>query len=208
MGAILRSTPPGSPAVTLATAKAHLRVDHSAEDDLITRLLLGACEDAGRECGTGFGSGTYTLTLDDFPGPDYPPSTIAGYRRWSWVWPDKKEVEIRLGVTPVSTVNYVSYYNEAGSQITMDAADYWLAAASGVLAPAAGYWPATQVGRPGAVIVSFAAGLSGSIPPQATDAILLIVGDRYAHRGDGPERKGIPEAARRLLWQLHPGGAV
>lgn len=207
MGAILRSIPPASPAVSLATAKAHLRVDHTADDDLITRLLLGACEDAGRECGTGVGAATYTLVLDEFPGPNVPAALLPDYRAVPWGHRLRAtEAVIDLGVSPVTAVSAFTYYDESGTLVTLTGADYWLAGPAGRVAPAAGYWPATQPGRPGAVSLTFTAGTTPA--PQIVDAVLLIVGDRYAHRGDGDGRKGIPEAARRLLWQVHAGGVV
>jgi hypothetical protein len=68
-------------------------------------------------------------------------------------------------------------------------------------------WPVTQAGRPEAVEVDFEAGYAtvAAIPAEAIQAVLLIVADRYEHRGD-EEGREIPPAAHRLLNLLRWGG--
>lgn len=176
---------PAALPVTLTQAKAHLRVLHAYEDELIGRLAAGACADATAFCGVGAGVGRYRLTLDGFPLDP-----------------------IRLPVRPVVAVVAVAYWGD-GTQRTVAPTDYWVGRRSGRVCQIAP-WPCTQPGRPDAVEVEFFAGLDPvanplSVPPQMADAILLIVGDRYAHRGDGDDRRAIPAAAGRLLTQLHTG---
>lgn len=185
-------TAPTELPVSLDEAKQHLRVEHTADDALLTRMIRAAAADAGLECGRGLGVARYALTLDSFPGLATLPAVV-------------------LPVRPVlaSPAVAVTYYDEDGAQVAMDAADFWVGYNTGRLFPAAGAWPATQCGRPEAVEVQFSAGsAAAAVPHQAWQAVLLILADRYEHRGDGEDRRLIPEAARRLLFQLHDGRVV
>lgn len=184
-------TPPADPAVSPSQAKAHLRVTHGLEDDLIVRLARGAAADATAACGLGAGVGTYLATVDGFP-----VMGGSGCR------------VIRLPVRPVVSVAAVRYRDTAGVQQTLSAGRYAHASRSGRVYPVGDGWPATDDG-PESVEVEFTAGLSpAACPPQLVDAILLILGDRYHHRGDGDDRLAVPAAALRLLWQLHSGEVV
>jgi len=202
------TTPPAGLPVPLALAKSQCRVTHDAEDALIAHALRTAAADAGAECGYGLGVAEYTLTLDDFP----PGHGADGRGPWWWpladlrAYPPSGCTTIQLPVRPVVSVTAVRYYDADGTLTTLDPSAYWLGASTGRLAPAAGYWPCPQYGRPEAITIEFTAGLEPSeIPPQARQAVLLIAADRYAHRGDGDADRAVPDAAVRLLRQVHPG---
>lgn len=60
-------TQPASEPVTLALAKAHLRIDHTAEDDLITSWIKAAREAAEKYTGRRFITQSLRMRLNDWP---------------------------------------------------------------------------------------------------------------------------------------------
>lgn len=199
-------TPPASEPVTLAEAKARLRVDTSDEDADITLLIAEAREAAEAECGCQFMAATWALYLDSFPGyaaypciPGTTPVPTGGVF----------DAAIRLPRPPCQSVISVKYYDAAGVQQTLSGATYFVAVAGfpARLVPVPGqWWPPTQWGRPEAVEIRFVAGYptAADVPAVARAAILEIVAHRWANRGD-ESKLGIPAVARRLLDAMEFG---
>jgi uncharacterized phiE125 gp8 family phage protein len=183
-----QTTAPTTEPVTLAEAKARLRVSGTDEDGDILALIAEAVRAAEGECGRQFCAAAYTLYLDDFPrGADD---------------------AIRLPRPPAQSVTSVQYYAEDGTLTTLDTADYIVAVGSdpGRVVPAVDeYWPAVQT-RPEAVRVVYVAGYgaASAVPRQAKAAVLEILAHRWKTRGD-ESAAGIPPVARRLLDQLEYG---
>lgn len=181
MAASLQQVQPPSPLpISMADAKAHLRVTHDRDDALINRMLAGACADAQAESGVGVGIAGYAAVFDEFP-----PGRCA----------------LPVPVAPVLSA-VVEYIDADGNEAELSAPDAWIASRIGKIVPASQSWPATQPGRPEAVHVLFRAGHAAeTLPHQVREAVFMILADRYEHRGDGEERQSIPAAAVRLLWQ-------
>lgn len=136
-------TAPTGLAVSLADAKAQLRVSGTDEDALITRLIRGATARAEHETGRALMDQEWELILDAFPA-----------------------AEIELALPPVISITTVKFLDTAGVQQTMVGTAYVLDADKlpGWLFPAVGTsWPATQ-DVANAVRVRFRAGYG------ATDA--------------------------------------
>lgn len=171
-----RTAAPATEPVTLAEAKLHLRVDHSADDALIGVLIAAAREQAEHRTGRSLIDQQWTLTLDAFP----------------------DAIRLRMGrVTAISEVRYV---DPAGATQVLAPASYTLDNAADYanwLFPAAGYtWPAT-IDQPNAVTVVYRAGeaSAANVPVSVKQWILLLVGQWYAHREAGAE-KAITEQPR------------
>ena len=86
------TTEPTEEPISVAQAKAYLKVDTDDEDDDVSAMLTEAREAAESECHRAFCTQTLTLTLDDFP--------------WG---------EIRLPRPPLQSVTWVKYYNEGNT---------------------------------------------------------------------------------------------
>jgi len=125
MGLIRTGNPAAEP-VTLAEAKAHLRVDSSDEDALIAAMISAAREAAEHETGRTFVSTPWRLTLDQFP------------------------TSIALPMPRVTAVTQIHYVDGDGITQALNPAGYQLIADSEYEAwiePAYGYsWPQSRRG--------------------------------------------------------------
>lgn len=157
-------TSPTSGAITLAEAKLHLRVTHSAEDNLINGLIIAASELCQNETGILIMPQVWEKTLDNFPDA------------------------IELPVAPVNSIVTIKYIDTAGVEQTLSGASYTLDNASNTrsawLVPASGYsWPSTYSGING-VKVRFNAGYAdaASTPQALKQWMLLQIGHWFANR--------------------------
>lgn len=182
-------TPPSAEPLTLADAKAHLRVEHTAEDALIEGYISAArarCEEYQRRA---YLTQTWELTLDGFP-----------------------YGAIRLPRPPLQSVESVTYRDADGVMRTMDPDAYRVDTDGDVgeisLAPGAS-WPPARSGT-GAVRVRFVAGAEDlqDVSETVRQAMRFYVGHYYANReavAIGASVVAIPEAAKALLGPNRAG---
>lgn len=180
---------PAQPPLTLAEVKAHLRVDHSSEDDLIAALLdtcRGHLEgNGGRQgiLGRRLITQTMALTLAEFP-------------------PGRR---LDLPEAPLQSVTSIVYRDGTDAEVTLAGSTYDVVTDS-----LTGYvqlhrdqsWPATY-DRDDAVVVTFVAGYGddpADIPAPIRHALKLHVGHLYLNReSDGARIDAVPRAYDALL---------
>lgn len=159
---------PTSPILSLAVAKAHLRVDHSDEDDLITALVEAANDYLDAKYGV---LGRALIT-----------------QRWQMTlpkWPDRGVIE--LDVPPVQSVHAVTYYDADNVQQTVNSADYVLLAGDTkaiVYTVGSAPWPVAY-DREDAISVQYDTGYgdeSADLPRAIRQAALLLIGNWYENR--------------------------
>lgn len=179
----VRITAPAVPPVSLAEAKAHLRVDSTDEDALITGLVASA-----------------TAHLDGYTG-------ILGRAVVTQTWRldvDEFPIDaIDLPLTPVQSVTSVVYIDRDDVAQTLDPTLYDLVTRAGttrVERPRTSLWPATAR-RPDAVRVTFVVGDAvADVPAPIKSAALLIVGDLYHNReAAGPQALAPNPAVHALI---------
>ena len=184
--ALTRVTAPAEEPVALESAKRHLGVDLTADDDMIGRLVAAARLQAESYLGRALITQVWDLHLDRFP-----------------VW------TIDLPRPPLQSIESVSYVDADGATRTLPAERYQVdtASAPGRITPAYGQtWPATRAVA-NAVTVRFKAGYGDGatdVPEDIRQALLLLVGSFYEHREDlvaGPAPTALPRGAMALL---HP----
>jgi uncharacterized phiE125 gp8 family phage protein len=152
--------------VTLAEAKTHLRVVDTAEDDYITALIGVARQHAEMLTGRQFITGTFTLTLDRFPG-------YFG--------------DITLPRPSLIGVSSITYIDLDGATQTVSPALYQVDAQSqpGRLRPAyAQSWP-TAKEQMNCVTITFTAGFgaaASNVPKAIKQAVLLLVSQWFENR--------------------------
>jgi uncharacterized phiE125 gp8 family phage protein len=164
MLAPIRTIAPSEKPVTLAQAKAHLRVDHDDDDTLIGSLIDAA---------VGYFDG-YSGILGR--------ALVA--QTWRQDYPGFCQ-SMLLPVGPSNVVSAVTYYNGANVQQTLAPATYQIqtGARGPFVSPAAGKaWPVTAQ-RADAVSITFIAGQSVSeVPAPIKQAILLLIGQWFETR--------------------------
>jgi len=179
----VRTVAPTETPVTLAEVKAHLRVDHSDEDELISGLIDAA-----------------TAHIDGYSG-------ILGRALVTQSW--KIEVDdwddLDLPLSPVASITSVKYYDGSNAQQTLAATVYQLVNRAGGSCAELKYgqtWPVTYT-RADAIEVIFVAGYgAASAVPQAIKlAMLLLIGHWYANREAVSTDAGspLPLAVESLL---------
>ena len=151
---------PDTEPITLAQAKLHARVEHDADDALITGFIVAAREDAEHELGRLLAAQVWQVTFDAFPA-----------------------VEIALG-PDVTGIQSIQYLDTSGVLQTLDPAAYVLDnmdRAQCFALPADGYeWPTTYDSA-NAVRVRIACGLD-PVPETVRAWMLLRVGTLIEHR--------------------------
>jgi uncharacterized phiE125 gp8 family phage protein len=169
--------------VTLTQAKLHLKVDDTADNDLITALITMAREMAEHYTSTALAPQTLELALDDFPH-------------------DGTHDAIRLPRGPATSITSVKYTDTDGAEQTITGTAYALSLYGKAtdLAPTYGNeWPSTQ-DVPDAVRVRYVAGPT-TAPKAAYAAMLILIAHLYEQRGGEDARTAaeMPTAARALL---------
>lgn len=188
MALVLTSGPAEEP-VTVAEAKAHLRLDGSAEDILIASLILTSRLHIEAALGIALISQGWRLTLDR--------------------WPEKPWSEtgaVRFPLRPVRSVTSVTVRDSDGAPTVLAPEGYLLDGEALLprLVPRDGTWPPPGLPANGIEIL-FEAGLGEAaedVPEPIRHALLLLVAHWYEHRDPleiGPAAAAIPAAVSDLL---------
>ncbi|KAB2787784.1 hypothetical protein F9K97_07545 [Brucella anthropi] len=158
MLAPVRTVAPATTPISLAEAKAHLRVEHDDQDALITAQIEAATSLLDGHVGI-LGRALVTQTWQQ---------DLAGFA-----------ARMPLPLSPVSAVVSVSFFDTSNVQQMLDAGLYALqtdARGTCVILQPGQSWPATYP-RPDAVSITFTAGYGSAsdVPAPIRQAILLIV---------------------------------
>lgn len=180
MPLILTAAPAAEP-VSLAEAKAHLRVSHDDEDTFIAALIVAARRAAEQATGLKLMAQGWSLFADRWP----------------------ETAALSLQVAPVSAVTDIITYGADDTPGAVDPAHYYLDAAS---RPARvvlrdGRMPPQGGRKANAIEVRFRAGFGmtpGDVPQDLRQALLVAVAYWFDHRGDGGGG-GLPLAALELF---------
>lgn len=176
-----RTVAPAVEPITLAEAKAHCRVDTSADDTLIQGYITTAREWVEDYIDRALVTQQLVMKLDAFPPEIELP----------------RPPMIASGTATAVTITYVT--GEAGGTATLSTSEYRVDRDStpGVVRTLyGGSWPSALLDQ-NAVTVSWWAGYgdAAAIPQRVKSAMLMCVHELYEKRGDGQ----MPDAAKRLL---------
>ncbi len=160
-------TPPAIEPVSLAEAKAHLRITHADEDALISTLIVSARRIVEARTGLLLIEQEWTCYLDD--------------------WPDDGVIAIPL--SPVSAVEDLSVFGENDTPAVIDPAHYYVDVASRpsrLMLRGSRVWARPgRIGNGIAIAVTAGFGTTAVAVPEALrQAILLLVAHWHEHRGN------------------------
>jgi uncharacterized phiE125 gp8 family phage protein len=176
-----RSTAPVVEPVTLSEAKAHCRVDASADDALIQGYITTAREWVEDYLDRALVTQQLVMKLDAFPAEIELP----------------RPPMIASGTATAVTITYVT--GDAGGTATLSGASYRVDrdATPGVIRNLyGGSWPSHLLDQNSVTVTWWAGyGDTTSVPQRVKSAILMCVHELYEKRGDG----AMPVAAMRLL---------
>lgn len=169
-------TPPAVEPVTLAEAKAHLRLEHSLDDAYVTTLIQAARQYVEKVCWRGLVTQTWELVIDEFPASDY----------------------IELPKGELQSITSVSYVDANGVTQTFANTDYeadTVTVPGRIMLKYLMSWPSGARSVWNAVRIQYVVGWAdaAAVPAPIKQAILLLVSQMYEHRT--PEVVGTIMAA-------------
>lgn len=184
---IRQSAAPAEEPITLAEARAHLRITSTAEDSLISRLIKVARGRAEAATRRQLVTATWVMTRDDFPSGDQP---------------------LKLYRPPVASVTKVEYYDESNALVTWGATKYQtdLVAEPARILPVSGEsWPTTY-DRMNAVQVTYVAGYgaAAAVPDEIKQAILVLLAELFERREESVVGTIVSPAAMTFENLLEP----
>jgi uncharacterized phiE125 gp8 family phage protein len=159
---------PAEPVVTLADAKAHLRV-RTMDDDALIQTLVDAA----------------TAHLDGAAGILGMAMVTQTWRQDDSAWPADGILSIRL--RPVQSVSGITYLDTAGDEQTL-ATDQYIVSAYGqgtaIVRPSGVTWPGLLSTSPASTSVTFIVGFgaAAAVPAPLKLAIKELVGHWYENR--------------------------
>lgn len=183
---LTRTTQPTVEPVTLAEAKAHLRVDISTDDALISSIIRSAREWCEEYLDRSLVYTQWTMRMDAFP--------------WEFVLPRPP-----VAAAGTYTATTVTYTLETLSTATLSTSEYRVDRQStpGVIRTTyAGTWPGHLYDE-NSVSVSWWAGYGAdgtSVPAAIRSAMLMLVSHLYEHRtAVAPGSSEVPFGVKSLL---------
>lgn len=183
--ALKRTVAPAETPVSVAEAKTHLRVSHTADDTYLAGLIRAATASCETYQGRAYVSQTWVRTLDCFPpGP------------------------IVLPRAPLSSVVSVTYVDADGQSHTLPSTEYCvdLASEPGRILPTVnGYWPSDARGYSNDVAVTYVAGYgnAASVPDEYKHAVQFLVALWYRQR-EPVAASGVAEVPFTARYLLDP----
>ncbi len=175
------TTPPGIEPVTLAEAKAHLRVEHTADDSVIPEIITAARSWIEDLTATALITQTWRMSID--------------------AWP---ETSVTLAPTPVQSVSSVKIFATDGTATTLATAAYDLLSvgrSARLIRTSGAVWPAPTRAQ-GGVEITFVAGYGAAasdVPRPLRQALLMCVAHLYENRELVGEGAPLPMGVEALL---------
>ena len=172
MNPILIAGPAVEP-VALAEMRAFLRLDDTAEDELVAALIRTARECVEAKSGRRLIAQTWRIALD--------------------TWPGDRVVELPL--SPLMAVESVRVFEADGAPITLAVSQYRVDASSDpacVVIDAAASVPA----QPQGIEIEFRVGYgvaADAVPQPLRHAVRMLAAHWFENRGDEPDRAPAPD---------------
>lgn len=171
---LVRVTAPSASPISLAEAKAQMRVEGTDDDTIIQRLIDAAVAFVDAQGVLGFAMITQT---------------------WGqWIGPNPGTVYLSLG--PVQSVSAIKYYDADGVLQTATLSDFNVFGTPNriTVSPKSGKaWPVTQT-RDDAIKIEYVIGYgatSASVPQTVRHALMMLVAHWYENRETSAEKQMV-----------------
>jgi uncharacterized phiE125 gp8 family phage protein len=174
---------PADPIVSLEDAKQHLRIDHDDDNAYITTLVSVATTAVQERLERTLGVTTWDYRI--------------GSEDICWGF------DIRLPMPPLLEVVSVKYFDTDSAEQTYAPANYrafGTGGRGGIRLTGGASWPSLRYG-PEAVTIRYRAGYE-DVPEPIRQAVLLIVGQLFASRGEMVNTNTMEDPA--IKWLLAP----
>lgn len=204
-------TAPASEPVSRSDVKTYMRVDTTADDDLIDALIVTARQDAEKYTGRAFISQTWRMFINEWSCQLV--SGIEGgiYAELPYWYYDRKNPSyVEVPLAPLTSVTHIKTYDDSDTATTFASSNYQVSAYAGEAAPrgritlrSTGQLPTPTRNMDG-IEIQFVAGYGSNatdVPRVIRTAIMAEVAFRYTHRGDCGEGTMNSPEARALLGQ-------
>lgn len=177
---------PTAEPVSLAEIKAHLRVDETADDELLNELVQGAREHVEDITRRAIMTQTWDFVLHEFPRKPY----------------------IKLPYGNLQSVTSMTYKDSDGVVTTLTQGTDYLVETNGeqcgrIVLPCSGSWPSAVFYSSNPICIRYSCGWTSAaaVPKKIKTAIKMIVADMYEGRGDAVIGQTVVEnnTALRLL---------
>jgi hypothetical protein len=205
-GSLELVTAPATEPATIAEAKAHARIETSADDALLGAYITGARELVERTTGRALITQTWKLTLDCWPG-SRDDDWWDGVRELPISYGEGTHVEIRKA--PFLAITSVVTLDESDTPTTWASSNYYVDKRHGfgrLIKKQGVVWP-TIIGRDfGAIVIAFTAGYGANasdVPMALRQSVKDIVAHWYENREAAAEVNfnEAPMKTRALLQQ-------
>jgi uncharacterized phiE125 gp8 family phage protein len=176
--ALILTTPPSGEPISLAEAKAHLRLYISDDDAYVSTLIIAARRAIESRYGINIMQQSWSLFSDTWPADGI----------------------FHLPLWPIVSVESLTSFADDDTPVVIDPAHYYLDQATRPprLALRRGRIFAPPGRKINGLKLSFTTGFGGQVPQEIKQAVLAVVADWYQNRGD--ETGGtIPATALELL---------
>ena len=198
-------TAPGIEPITVAEAKAHLRISFADDDALIGDLIGTAREMVETEVSRSLINRQSNLFLDFFPGGAPLFAILREIQRGYHQRPSEINDTIFIPIPPLVSVDQITYTDPNGNVVTMDPATYRVSTGTpGRITSLYGVpWPVTRAVAD-AVTIKMTTGYgttTDAIPRCSRSATKLLTAHLYENRSDGV----IPEHIKRILAPINWG---
>lgn len=213
-------TPPLVEPISLAEAKAHLRVDIDDDDALIQNMIRASRRKLEDTYSHSFITQSLVLGLDRFvqPGTPLPSFGFAsvgmygwgpGGTQWGWMQPSWSVIELR---PPLQSVTSISYVDPTGATQILANTGYTIdQSIPGRVFPALNkIWPVTAL-LPASVSIEFVSGYTTPelVPDNLKAALRLTLGTLYENReqsiiGTRIVAVELPEGVAELMAPIAP----
>jgi hypothetical protein len=187
-------TPPATEPLTLAEAKAWLKVDYNDEDSLIDLLISAARERCESFTGLSLVSQQWVAYLPYWP-MQSPEEWWDGMRQGAFIYEPIQDVPLRHG--PVRQIDAFTLYDEVDNSTEYPAENYLLDRARDALVLKSGAPIPTGTRMVNLIEITYTAGFD-TVPGAIKAGLLKLITHLYEHRGD--EINPIPGDIQ-ALWQ-------